>query len=70
MPVGYRPAAVLEPSITIFVLSDSVKKYLNVYDFRARFVRPDDALARVLWDDSIKGGLPGRAFYCSVGYDC
>jgi len=49
---------------------DSVKKKLNLDDFRSRFVRPDDALARVLWDDSITGALPSRAYYCSIGYDC
>ena len=49
---------------------DSVKKNLDLSDFRSRFVRPDDALARVLWDDSIKDALAGRAYYCSIGYDC
>ncbi len=49
---------------------DSVKKRLDLSDLRARFVRPDDSLARVLWDDSIKDGLAGRAYYCSIGYDC
>ncbi len=49
---------------------DSVKKELDVSDFRSRFVRPNDALARVLWDDSIKDALAGRAYYCSIGYDC
>jgi glyoxylase-like metal-dependent hydrolase (beta-lactamase superfamily II) len=49
---------------------DSVKTKLDLSDFRSRFVRPDDALARVLWDDSIIGGLPSRAYYCALGYDC
>lgn len=49
---------------------DSVKKNLDLSDFRARFVRADDALARALWDDSILGALPGRAYYCAIGYDC
>jgi glyoxylase-like metal-dependent hydrolase (beta-lactamase superfamily II) len=49
---------------------DSVKKNLDLSDFRARFVHPDDALAKALWDDSIIGALPGRAYYCAIGYDC
>ena len=49
---------------------DSANKNLDLSDFRPRFVRPDDALARALWDDSIKGALPARAYYCSIGYDC
>jgi glyoxylase-like metal-dependent hydrolase (beta-lactamase superfamily II) len=49
---------------------DSVKKQLDLSDFRTRFVRPDDALARVLWDESIKDALAGRAYYCAIGYDC
>jgi cyclase len=49
---------------------DSVKKSLDLSDFRQRFVRADDALARVLWDDSVLGALPGRAYSCAIGYDC
>jgi glyoxylase-like metal-dependent hydrolase (beta-lactamase superfamily II) len=49
---------------------DSVKKNLDLSDFRSRFVQPDDTLARVLWDESIKDALAGRAYYCSIGYDC
>ena len=49
---------------------DSVNKKLDLSDLRVRFVRPDDALARALWDDSIKGALPARAYYCAIGYDC
>jgi glyoxylase-like metal-dependent hydrolase (beta-lactamase superfamily II) len=49
---------------------DSVTSGLDLGDFRARFVRPDDALARVLWDESVKAALPGRAYYCAIGYDC
>jgi glyoxylase-like metal-dependent hydrolase (beta-lactamase superfamily II) len=49
---------------------DSVNKLLDLSDFQSRFVKPGDALAQVLWDDSIKAALPARAFYCSIGYDC
>jgi cyclase len=49
---------------------DSVKKNLDLSDFRSRFVLPNDTLARVLWDDSIKDALAGRAYYCAIGYDC
>ena len=49
---------------------DSVKKKLDLRDLERRFVKPGDTLARVLWDDSIKDGLAGRAYYCAIGYDC
>jgi cyclase len=49
---------------------DSVTKGLDLADLRPRFVRPDDALARVLWDESVQAALPGRAYYCAIGYDC
>ncbi len=49
---------------------DSVKKQLDLSDFRARFVRSDDALARALWDDSIIGALPARAYRCVTGSEC
>lgn len=49
---------------------DSVKKNLDLSDFRPRFVHADDALARALWDDSVLGALPARAYYCAIGYDC
>lgn len=49
---------------------DSVKKNLDLSDLERRFVHAGDRLARVLWDDSIKDGLAGRAYYCAIGYDC
>ena len=50
--------------------TDSVKQRLDLSDFRQRFVRSDDPLARALWDDSVLGALPGRAYSCAIGYDC
>jgi cyclase len=49
---------------------DSVKKQLDLSDLRPRFVQPNDSLARVLWDGSIKDGLAERAYWCVIGYDC